>query len=272
MNLSSRTSRVLQYVVSGIVVLLSGLLLKKNTSLSTVVDELNELTGSKMDLSDTSTSNILTAVSGCSTLIDKGLVYLSSIFTNSKTQTINGRLPIKTLGYMTSVVTGEIAEHAMWYSSMVVSMIKNGDISCGDTASLLQNYNLTNIQELQVSSFFDGNLSQLANYNADDSQNATVALKQSELILGLSQHCQINKASIGLSAVNFFIYVITSGVTASSFFAFYLAYKDVDRDIELEFEDPFMFPTVKEYKQLEKEASQTCVENEEINYIEPTST
>lgn len=235
MQLTNKATRIIQYGISAITVLISGLLLKKNSSISSVVDELNELTGSHMNLSDTSASNILMTASGSSTLADKGIVYLSSLLSNTKTQTNNGRLTFKTLGYMGGVITGEVAEYLMWYSSMVISMIKNGDVSCGDTASLLNSYNLTNTRDLELNSFFDGNLTELIpSYDFDGSSNVTVALKQAELILKLSQHCQFNKATIGLSAVNFFVYIITSGVTVGSFVTFYRAYKNSEEDTELE--------------------------------------
>ncbi|WEJ96656.1 hypothetical protein PSN45_004198 [Yamadazyma tenuis] len=228
--------------------------MKQNSSITSITASLNDLTGQGLNVTTPSGANIVSLVSSGMTLANKGALFTSSKIESGSVSTgfykrtrYNSKfsvagLPISQFSYLAGIAGSEFSENLMWFSSSVVGLVSTGSWDCGSVYSLIQNYNLSDSQQLILSSFYDTP----ANHNnGSGDTNSTVRATQDLMLLSLSRNCQTNKASTAVNVLNMFVYMFTSGITVRSMVVFLRSFREAEGIVELEYDDPFLMPRIK---------------------------
>ncbi|KAK6204564.1 uncharacterized protein RJT21DRAFT_4003 [Scheffersomyces amazonensis] len=238
----------------------------ENLTTRSITNPLQENSISELNLFDnltfssTSKPIIISLLSGSitcgshSTLIGSNLIGLRPSTTISSSNFLG--LSKSQLAYLSTITSSEIGSIGIWFTSTIYQASMYGNWKCDDITSLLLNYNLTDssFPNSILSNYFGfiptySGLQVSNSMNSITTDNLTTIIAQTNLLLKLSNDCQMRKATLSISTIGLLTYVISSGFMVTAAYTFYINLKDNlqnsdNKMIELEFRDPLNYPSV----------------------------
>lgn len=145
--------------------------------------------------------------------------------------------------YVSSLLSSETISHAFWFVNMIVQVSDFASYKCGSVDSLLDTYNVTGISGTDITkkffnifdnsssttsiyndlyqSLLNSNLTQISNLTDVSIGNLNGTQLQTNLLLALSQDCQIKKSSMAMTIIYWVSHVLSSGMLVSEMTSFY---------------------------------------------------